>query len=119
MYKTIKFDTCIGLVEMRPIIASNLFTVLDSRKLYPACVDELESRLLFALSECKYIKRMNRSDCVRVSTYFGAMILEYKAALLLYRALKYMDATIIDKFCDNILDGVSNFYRESGNMIGK
>lgn len=112
MYKMIQCKTCIGSVGMREIVAGNLYKVLDSYKMYESCIDELERQLLIALSEHNYISRMGRSDCLRVSTYFGEMFFEYKAALLLYRALTYMDKDIISNFCDDILNSLGDFYLE-------
>lgn len=95
---------------MSALIAGNLYTVLDSYKTYSSCLDNLETSLLRALIKRDYISTANRSDMLQVETFFGTMYFECCAASKLYRAVRYMNDKLINEFCNDILEGLGNFY---------
>lgn len=115
MYEAAYFRTCLGDLFARPIVVANLFTILDCYKMYSACWDELEAALLIALEKREYIKNTVRGDCIYVTTYFGNIAFDEQSAKKLYKAMRFSNTKVIKEFCNDILTGLSDFYREGSN----
>lgn len=112
MYDFITFETRYGCIVARSVVSSNLYTILDSYITYTECTNELKRALLLAIVNKKYVKNREQYKFLQIRTYFGSMLFEERTAIKLYKALVYIDETVIENFCDDILCGLSNYYSE-------